>query len=482
MQSIAAYLAEDITELVIQPESGSYWQGPTSEALAGLLHNISFKRLRCLELIGCGKLTSLPGAITTLEHLTTLVICSCTALEHLPPNMDKLINLKELAVTACSGLHDLPHNLTDYSRSHLSRINLRGCGSLQALPPCIGHLPMLKTLDLSYCPSLAQLPETLKNCMSLTSVLFAGCDMLESMAGQDLLRKAADGGQETPAILRAIIHNLNQRRSIFKLAQEQERMLETLERMSWIAVLLATATFIGFLQPPHGALADSKLSETNSTVDTAVMAFFVLDTWSFLLSFSSLVIIVVLSMPRLPSQSPESEAGRFWLLLYLAWGQLYGAVGAGCGAFVASAFAVYDAHTRSIWIPTCWGGFVLFGGACIIFQRFRNLNPGMKSIVLGLAEIWQRDLPFHRLIPCNGLMQCIACQCIVDAQQHNTAPQQGVPPVVDAVVQDDDADLHSCWLVDCLTIWRTYLWEHGCLRDTRRYQHSHPATARVVGV
>jgi len=157
--------------------------------------------------------------------------------------------------------------------------------------------------------------------------------------GVALLEQYVEDGQPSTKLAK-MIRRLDRHKSVVKLTTGQRRMLETLERLSWIAVLLATATFIGFLQPPWGTVRQGQ--EGKQVVDYAGMpfanrAFFVLDTWSFLLSLACLVIIVILSMPRLRSTSDKREAGRFWLLLVLAWGLLYMAVIAGCGAFVATA-------------------------------------------------------------------------------------------------------------------------------------------------
>lgn len=218
--------------------------------------------------------------------------------------------------------------------------------------------------------------------------------------------------------------------NIIKLATEQEVMIVSLERMSWLAVLLATATFIGFLQPPAGTTVSKEYTVTvpvgNDTqavdkltgrtetdlardLSPAKRLFLVLDTWSFLLALSCLVIIVVLSMPRLKSDTDSKEAGRFWIMLVLAWGQLYLAVATGCGAFVASALCLYDDKSH-IWPPTIIGSTILLMGCCFILQRFATLSPGITAVCLGMQEIWQRDLPFYRIPGVNRLLRlCFAC-------------------------------------------------------------------------
>jgi hypothetical protein len=256
-----------------------------------------------------------------------------------------------------------------------------------------------------------------------------------------------------------------------KLATKQKNMVESLERMSWLAVLLATATFIGFLQPPAGTLVTREYSLqgsisnsnlTSATVSTlarklspAVRAFLVLDTWSFLLALSCLVIIVVLSMPRLRTDTDKIEAGRFWILLVLAWGQLYLAVAAGCGAFVASALCVYDDAT-AILVPTVIGSSILVIGACFILQRFATISPGIDAICLGVKDIWQRDLPINRIPGVSALLtatfSCIAC-----------LPCTHAPPTVEDV-KAGRGQLPGCFQI-CFLSWQARFVRCGLLPD-----------------
>jgi hypothetical protein len=58
------------------------------------------------------------------------------------------------------------------------------------------------------------------------------------------------------------------------MVTDQDKMVASLERMSWIAVLLATATFIGFLQPPASTLVtrEYQLQANSSTGNMTVAA------------------------------------------------------------------------------------------------------------------------------------------------------------------------------------------------------------------
>jgi hypothetical protein len=173
-------------------------------------------------------------------------------------------------------------------------------------------------------------------------------------------------------------------------------MLTTLERMSWLVVLLATTTFIAFIQPPGGTSEDHQVlvsDESHCALPAApgtaeyrkcfMLIFFVLDGLSFGLSMGCVMLIVVLSMPRLQYRDNKIEAGRFWFLLLFTWLLLYLAVLTGVGAFLASGLAVHNKVGVVVWplVP----GLLLMGAGFISFiQRFRSLYPGWDAVWLGL--------------------------------------------------------------------------------------------------
>lgn len=181
--------------------------------------------------------------------------------------------------------------------------------------------------------------------------------------------------------------------AVTKLASEQSTMVASLERMSWPVVLLATATFIAFLQPP-GSYDDSKhiTIPPHSTCEgwrdpnseefrrCASLLFFVFDALSFGLSIGCVVMIVVVSMPRLKyKKDDEYEAGRFWLLLLSTWLLLWLAVVTCFCAFLASGLAV-SPDWRVVIGPLVPGMVLLLAGLFLLGRRFHSLRPSWSAI------------------------------------------------------------------------------------------------------
>lgn len=139
-------------------------------------------------------------------------------------------------------------------------------------------------------------------------------------------------------------------------------------------VLLATATFIAYLQPPGGLDDDLKhvlvANVTSCSAPSAellaggmsvfrqcsLLWFFVFDGLSFGLSVGSLVLVVMLSMPRIQWNDPEAEAVRFYILLVLTWALLW--LCCICGFRPDGAWAVLDGGRP--WSGVAAGGCSLF--------------------------------------------------------------------------------------------------------------------------
>jgi len=108
---------------------------------------------------------------------------------------------------------------------------------------------------------------------------------------------------------------------------QSEILLSAMERMSWIAILFATATFVGFLNPP-GSFNEGKLwmdyggpatppsplppgpSSDGGVVDVNLLrAFFIADQLSFFASLATVVFSVAISsMPMHFYHDPEVQA------------------------------------------------------------------------------------------------------------------------------------------------------------------------------
>jgi hypothetical protein len=212
-------------------------------------------------------------------------------------------------------------------------------------------------------------------------------------------------------------------------------MLGTLERMSWLVVLLATATFIAYLQPPGGFESNQVLVGNSAScsdvqqeleakgvtpyMQCAMLAFFVLDGLSFGLSMGCLTLIVVMSMPRIQWASERAQAGRFYIYLLCTWLLLYFAVLTGFAAFVASGLAV-NRQVAAVVVPVVPGILLLAVGLLAFVLRFWSLFPGKdiiwegrpnpflnralapaeSDVELGQARFW-REWPvvFSRLEP-----------------------------------------------------------------------------------
>jgi hypothetical protein len=194
------------------------------------------------------------------------------------------------------------------------------------------------------------------------------------------------------------------RSAVVKLATQQEPMLATLERMSWLVVLLATATFVAFTMPPGGYTDNQQVLSSNTAacgagaqlgVDAdglstaafqqcAMLLFFVFDGLSFGLSLGCVMMIVVLSMPRIQWESEEAEAGRFYLLLSVTWSLLYTAVATGFASFVAAGLSV-NRQVKVVIGPVVPGMLLLVVGGVLLCYRFWCLAPGWDAVLASLS-------------------------------------------------------------------------------------------------
>lgn len=93
------------------------------------------------------------------------------------------------------------------------------------------------------------------------------------------------------------------------------------------------------------------------------------------------MLIVVLSMPRIPCANDYVEAGRFWLLLLSAWSLLYLAVVAGCAAFVCSAVSMLPG-VLDLTGPLLACGLILLCGGWLMARRLASVYPGKEAVWL----------------------------------------------------------------------------------------------------
>lgn len=127
----------------------------------------------------------------------------------------------------------------------LTHLNLSKCTSLLDLPDEIGTLTELERLDLSYCSHLSSVPSLHWPGMGLCSLNIDGLpglpkDLKRDDPGRWLFAKKVCW----------LLGMLKRNVAVGRLATQQGSMVTSLERMSSLVVLLATATFIAYLQPP----------------------------------------------------------------------------------------------------------------------------------------------------------------------------------------------------------------------------------------
>jgi hypothetical protein len=378
VQEFAQLLLErphlDLQELDIKGSAGSAgWQGPTTEELQQLLEHT--RNLHVLRLRSCSRLQTLPNSLGGLRSLTTL------------------------AVKNCKSLADLPASLPPA----LQRLDLQNCSELTGLPTSVGSLCSLHTIDLQGCKVLDTV-DSLQHCSSLQQVVFNENDKLEQLVDKQSLWDCSNlQGKGLRDGLRQIASQVSSHKAMIALVARQDQLLTTLERLSWLAVLLATATFIGFLQPPSGTTTEQSGGEPTikKNMPHANQAFFLLDTTSFLMSLAALVVIVISSMPRIRGDNEQREAGRFWCLVFCAWGLLYIAILAGAGAFLASAFAVYGPadEKHGLYGLAAVGAVVLVLGGLSLSWRLVRIFPGCAAWADGVADICREDLPLYYVCP-----------------------------------------------------------------------------------
>jgi hypothetical protein len=258
-------------------------------------------------------------------------------LEELPASIGHLHQLDELTLNGCDALMSIPESIGELSS--LATLQLRCCNRVDQLPSSVGRLLGLRVLDLAYCSGLRRLPASVGQLTNLKNASIQEC---RGLLGAPPLLISADNLGTLTAVQRhrlplsapwddykvwfarlvgwlkrkewtpaELLHWVafqavtdDQRLAIHKLVREQGTMLTTLERLSWLVVLLATTTFMAYMQPPgsfddhtHQVMATQELlcslrlpgrrgtgdyeQEQEEFRRCAATAFFVLDGLSF---------------------------------------------------------------------------------------------------------------------------------------------------------------------------------------------------------
>ncbi|GLC70092.1 hypothetical protein PLESTF_000923200 [Pleodorina starrii] len=168
------------------------------------------------------------------------------------------------------------------------------------------------------------------------------------------------------------------------LKDKRATLMSTLERMSWIAILLATTTFAAFMQPPRG-LTDEGLVRMED--ERALMrSFWVLDILAFSFSMTTVVFVVALSFP---SPKRLSVAG-VWLTLAGISFTLIMAVICGLLAFLFGVLLVFPDRSASISLAV---GVQLMALAIVYYVRqVLHLYPGHQEVLNALPLLNRRRL------------------------------------------------------------------------------------------
>eukprot|EP00884_Botryococcus_braunii_P015927 jgi/Botrbrau1/3017/Bobra.0070s0013.1 len=394
----AAVYVRNMTELDLST-------GPPGQLGLGFLKRLpeeigQLTALQQLNLSGCECMRALPEEIGRLTALQQLNLSGCKALILLPPELGRLGALRQLDLSECWGLSSLPAELAQLTA--LEVLNLSGCAYLRALPEEIGELTSLRRLDLRNCSELRVVPLSLRKVESLEELDVTGCKHLPMTHGKcffwvEDIQHSSTGWE----VARQVEIITRCEAAMEELTTYRGPKVSILEKMSWPAILLATATFIGFMQPPWplgGCAGHFLLNSTNKETEVKdregsqmyrcdmAYAFFFFDATSFSWCIASIMLIIVACTPRNEMlqwsrrsearRSRRSEARRFWLLMYSAWQALYLALISGCVAFCLSGVVVWDWFMMLFAVYPAF--FFLVSGFYLMNKHLWSLYPGFE--------------------------------------------------------------------------------------------------------
>ncbi|CAD6258543.1 unnamed protein product [Miscanthus lutarioriparius] len=133
---------------------------------------------------------TLPEAISDVWSLQALHVADSYSLVEIPESIGKLRKLRTLNLSGCGHLKHLPESIGDCEM--ISSIDLCNCMGLIVLPNSIGKLQKLRTLNLSRCRELKCLPETIGDCKMISSIDLCNCEKLtvlpNSIGRNEMLR------------------------------------------------------------------------------------------------------------------------------------------------------------------------------------------------------------------------------------------------------------------------------------------------------
>lgn len=280
--------------------------------------------------------------------------------------------------------------------------------------------------------------------------------------------------------LQNIVEQLRRDAIVKRLLTDKDTIITSLERLSWLAVLLAAATFTAAIAPPGGydngllflpySNADCQSEQSSgssgggeqpySSVSSCsisaskaacpvgaedisgtciqapdactngidckaqlyagnLRAFFVLDLLSFGFSMALVLFVVACSMPRKIGTQSAKYAGLIWLSLVVASLLMAAAVGCGMGALVAGLLAVYPKELLvDVWAPFAVTAAMTGCAFWMLVVRWMAMWPGSAAFWGGVLHVRKQAL--KPLAPLGSLLkpffQRICCCCKQPAQ------------------------------------------------------------------
>jgi Leucine-rich repeat (LRR) protein len=321
---------------------------------------VELVKLKELRLDGCTSMEQPPDTFFSpqkLSNLEVLVMANCSNLRFLPASISWLSALKELEFHSFSGLQQLPSLDEGQSRqlghlsalTQLTKINLSQNSLLLALPESIGHVCNLRSLDLSGCSSLENLPSSISQLTQLTSLNLEGCKKLTSFPDLSMCNDLDHVGLKKTGITSVPFSRLplkiarrnNQQFQIIQAQKDELRQSAT--AVSWIAILLATTSFVGFITVPGGSLENAGVVRVNAPYSqtqqnqAALKSYFICNVFTFCYSLATALFCVTHNLPSVsPPSVPDFMRQVRQLCSLLTLSILFGTA-----TFLSSVYAVY---------------------------------------------------------------------------------------------------------------------------------------------
>jgi Domain of unknown function len=195
------------------------------------------------------------------------------------------------------------------------------------------------------------------------------------------VRHIWQGANAIQSLKAAVRHD----RDIDRLLGDRDAHRQSLDNLSIVAVLLATAAFVAFAQAPSRPEAFGPANSDDSATRDAVIwlrRFFVADQLAFVLAMAVVIAVLVSSVPQMSDAERWVNAGRVWVTLASLFLLLFGAVTSGMLAFVFAAYAVYPSED----VNTDVTGLVVLAGAVMLIAALNwtasvvRLCPGWKVL------------------------------------------------------------------------------------------------------